>query len=85
MTRAEQIDKIISDTQGTCNPLDEAIQYHLGENEDEESLTDDERQQIDMEIFNCATCGWWYEICEQSEDGETCTDCKECEDETEEE
>ena len=85
MATSKQIEEIIIQTQGTCNQLDEAIQNVLGTDCDDSDLTQEELGEIDQEIFNCSTCNWWYEICEQSEDGETCEDCKECEVSDEEE
>lgn len=29
----------------------------------------------DAEVFLCGGCGWYCEFSEQSEDGDTCTDC----------
>lgn len=39
---------------------------------------------LDNELFLCSTDGWWYELCEQAEDGENCEDCYEAQNDEEE-
>lgn len=37
-------------------------------------------EQVDNAIFNCARCGWWFELCEleDSEEGDlVCSSCNE--------
>lgn len=72
------IQEIVEALQGTANTIDEV----LPEGMDWSDLTAEDHAYIDQEIFNCATCGWWYEISEQSdnEDENTCIDCHEDED-----
>jgi hypothetical protein len=55
---------------GTCNFL-------LGK--DEKFLEDfNMYQAFDNQIFNCATCGWWYEAGEQGESENEEIICNEC-------
>ena len=80
--------KLIESLQGTCMSIDDAISQEYtkayDEGLDESSLTIEESQQIDMEIFNCETCGWWFERCEESETEEGhCDTCENEEDEDE--
>ena len=69
------IEQLIQDLQGTCKSIPE----FLPEGMDEEDLTEEDVAHIANEIFLCATCGWWCEICQnvESDDGELhCSDCK---------
>lgn len=69
MTRIEQI---IEDLKGTCDSLDGVCgNYDI----DSMDLSIDELEQLDQEIFNCETCGWWCETSEMSEDENVCEDC----------
>ena len=75
MEEETRIQTLIDYLQGTCKSLGE------GCNDleiDEEDLTDDELEELDLQIFNCSQCGWWSEICEDSGTGEgefICNDC----------
>ena len=71
------VDTIISVLQGTCLSLDEGIRQGLDDTAEEHDLTMENCEQIDNEIFNCATCGWWYEISELhiEADEQVCTNC----------
>lgn len=71
----EQIDILIEGLQGTCMSLDEGIGMYLGEDYCSNDLTVDEFEHLQGEIFLCDICGWWYEICDQSDDGLTCCNC----------
>lgn len=77
--KRDQIEELIQYLQGTCNSLDEGIVEVLGEDYDSMNLSSDNHNQIDNEIFLCETCGWWYELCEESEneDERTCESCAE--------
>lgn len=72
-----QIDELIQYLQGSCETLDDGIRAVLGDEYSEDDLTDEDRQTIDGELFLCAVCGWWYEVCEMSEDEDEqiCNDC----------
>lgn len=72
----ERITRLVEHLQGTCKGLDEGCQ-DLGI--DERSLSMEELEQIDNEIFVCDSCGWWYELGEEgsSRDGErVCENCE---------
>lgn len=69
------VSELIEYLQGTSMTLDEGV-ADLYEGCDSEILTSDDHATIDNEIFKCEECGWWFEICEQSEDDDTkCKDC----------
>lgn len=68
------IQAVINALQGTCNILDDTVES-LYPGMSWEDLTSDDHRILDMELFRCDECGWWYEISEQSGDGERCTDC----------
>lgn len=72
-----QIEEIIQTLQGTCMTLDDGIQEILGDDKDSDSLSEYDLNLIELEIFKCEQCGWWYETCEKSEDDENCEDCYE--------
>jgi hypothetical protein len=70
-----QIAEIISTLEGTCMTLDQGV-VQVMEVEDFE-LDIDALGHIDNYIFNCCTCGWWYEMSEEGggEDEYICTNC----------
>lgn len=74
--RAEDFDiqKVIEYLQGTINTVDSAVNelYHGMQDED---LTSDEDTKLDMELFECEVCGWWYERVEESDTINVCQDC----------
>ncbi len=76
--KAEDLDleSVIEELRGTClNDLNNVLdQYDLSEDD----LTADQLTEVDMEIFLCETCGWWYGRSEESiEEGyeEHCDTC----------
>ncbi len=72
----KQIQELIEYLQGTCKSLSEGLDaFDL----EEDDLTDEQRQTIDDEIFNCSKCGWWCEI-SQEVGSETCGElvCDDC-------
>lgn len=69
---SERIRKIIDDLQGTCQSLDDACST---QNICFNDLTIEELEVLDSEIFKCETCGWWYEISEESEETGKCDNC----------
>lgn len=75
----EQLNNIIYDLQGSCQSIDEVINYYT--NFDFTSLDLDDLYYIDEHIFNCVTCGWWFEISEMSDSEDIETICKDCKDE----
>lgn len=81
MVTSEQLTRIIEYLQGSCETLDNAIKTITENDElDEDCLTEEQLEEIDDHIFNCTTCGWWYEVgeCSESDDGEmVCLDCDE--------
>jgi len=69
------INDVISFLQGTCKTLNEALVALYEVDGDENILTSEDHAVMDNEIFLCDTCNWWFDISEQSEDGEKCNDC----------
>jgi len=70
------INELIDYLQGTCKSLEEGCQEVFGISSDE--LTVKETNDLDMAIFLCEECGWWFEISEMSDElnGEQiCNDC----------
>jgi len=61
------IKEVIDDLKGTCNNIDLA------------DFTVEELEKLDSEIFECSTCGWWFDIDEEVGEGTDlqCKDCKE--------
>lgn len=74
MIREKLIDEIIENTMGTCQSLEEHLEYFDMEIDD---LSMEELGYIDDSIFNCDCCGWWYDLGEIS-DCEHSTVCMEC-------
>lgn len=68
------INTLVEELQGSCGTLQGACET---QGFDYDDLTADDCLQIDNEIFECTTCGWWCEVCEMSEDqdGQVCVDC----------
>jgi hypothetical protein len=59
----EKIQEIIDHLQGSCMSLEQGctecgIEYDDLTNEEETEFT----AVLDDAIFNCESCGWWYEI-----------------------
>ena len=71
----EQLEEIVENLQGTCNDLDSIVDEVTNCVCSGLDLTFDQHDYINQQIFLCETCGWWYEICEQSEDFENCESC----------
>lgn len=72
----ERITKLVECLQGTCKSLNEICESLKI---DERSLTMEELEQIDGEVFLCDSCGWWYEL---GEEGSSCDGervCQNCE------
>jgi hypothetical protein len=76
---SEQLHQIVETLQGTTSTLNDGIEEVLGEDYSEDDLTQSDHEFINNEIFRCDTCGWWCEICENSEtdnaDEMICQDC----------
>lgn len=72
----DKIEKLIEHLRGTCVSMYEGC---ADMDIDEDDLTLEELQQVDNEIFRCASCGWWYDKDECNEvNGEwVCDDCNE--------
>lgn len=68
---AYHIDQIIDYLNGSCKSLEEAC---ISFDTTESDLTDEDRKELDDNIFECQTCNWWHENSEQSENG----DCESC-------
>jgi hypothetical protein len=70
----DRINKLIEYLQGSCVSLSEACDtFEI----DEDTLSREELQELDNQIFNCETCGWWCEISEMQEEEHICNDCSE--------
>jgi hypothetical protein len=63
----KKISELIEFLQGGCDTLDEGVVAVLGDEYDATDLSIPNLTQIDQDIFLCDTCGWWFEICEESE------------------
>ena len=74
------IQELIDHLQGTCKSLQEGLN-DLYPEMDVSDLTEKDNEEIDNQIFNCDTCNWWCEACEQDEDG----NCENCSTQQEEE
>lgn len=77
------LQSMVDTLQGTCDTMQGALD-DLYPDMDESELTVEDWQFIENEIFLCATCGWWHEVCEMSEEDEgeqVCSHCSESEDE----
>lgn len=69
--RANLLDKVIADLRGTCQILEDVVEYwKTGE------LSIEDLEYIESEIFLCNGCGWWCERCDEVEDN-LCQDCYE--------
>jgi hypothetical protein len=69
-----KIEDLINSLRGTCSTIDK----ELPEDMEFEDLTDKEAMKLDLEIFQCAQCGWWYDVSEMSEndDDQYCEGCR---------
>lgn len=72
----EKLNELIEYLQGSCKTLQEGLNDIFGEDFDEDQLTEEDHQFIDDSIFNCETCGWWYEVADSTEDN-NCISCTE--------
>lgn len=76
-----QTEQLIEHLKGTCKSLQEGCMDLFQIDDDE--LSDENRAQIDDEIFRCNTCDWWFECSDESIFSEG--DCNECVPDDEEE
>ena len=77
--------EIIDALQGTCDTLSGAVQEVTGNDDlDDMSLSTEQHEAIDNQIFLCDECNWWCEISEANENpqggGDICDDCSDLED-----
>lgn len=70
-----QVQDLIAHITGTCMSLDAACAQLF--DCDSTVLTQVQHLDIDAEIFECETCGWWFELFEQGEDAnsQVCESC----------
>jgi hypothetical protein len=72
MVENNKIEELINDLEGTCQSFSDGCDdLNIKEND----LTSNQLDMIDERIFNCSTCGWWFESGEQDEDN-NCIDCQ---------
>lgn len=77
MNISELAEKITTELFGTTRSLENVLEDNDAiEFENNSELL----SEIDQRIFNCCTCGWWCEICEESSEEYglhdfTCLDC----------
>lgn len=75
--RQKLIDTLIENTTGTC----QSLEHHMeGFDMEMDDLSMKELAYIDDAIFECACCGWWYDlgsICPEIEEEMVCMNCKE--------
>lgn len=79
----EIADQIIDHLNGSCDPLEQACE-DFGVDADE--FLDKYASELDERIFNCESCGWWYEVGQHGEDPhgrEICYNCEESNEEDE--
>ena len=78
------IHKVIDYLQGTLNSISSAFGKDgiLDDNFQsiypdmtEDDLTQEDFQTLDLEIFQCETCGWWYETSFMGMEDRICQDC----------
>lgn len=76
-TRSEKISDLIQYLNGTFNTLEEGIKEIFGEEvtDGEAFLTEEDKAQIDHEIFLCDSCQWWQE---QGDSGDSEGNCRDC-------
>jgi formylmethanofuran dehydrogenase subunit E len=70
-----QIEELIQHLNGSSLTLDNACQQLFDCGED--NLTVEQLEEIDQQIFQCETCGWWFERGEQAE-AEGDFNCEQC-------
>lgn len=73
MDYEKMAEELADDLRGTCKSLpldymDMPLEFH---------------RYLDDRVFLCATCGWWYDASEESEDQYGEQVCLECEEESE--
>jgi len=68
------INKFVEDLQGTCQTLNDT----LPEGMTDMDLTKEDHEYIDNEIFLCDQCGWWFEVCEATENDDYSGWCESC-------
>lgn len=73
----EQTQELINELQGSCKSLNEVL-YELFKVISFTDLDIKNLSEIDFHIFLCDSCGWWYDLGEQSsiEEDNVCTDCE---------
>ena len=76
----EQIDELINYLQGSCISFDTAL-MELFNIKSFTDLDNKNLEEIDSHIFECDSCGWWYDLGEQSNEVEEDSVCTSCEDE----
>lgn len=64
----DQVREIHESLLGTSDTLDGGIREVCGDDYDQSDLSLDQVGEIDNHIFNCTTCGWWYEVNECNDD-----------------
>lgn len=71
-----KFEEVVEYLRGTCQSLSEACAVF---EVDEDSLSTEDYDYLDEEIFRCEECSWWYSMDElsQCEDDPICTDCYE--------
>lgn len=69
----DKIEDLIERLQGTMMTFDEGC---LDVGLDPDEVLEQDRYEIENEIFLCETCGWWCES-HENVDGETCKSCYE--------
>lgn len=71
----DQVQTLIYELQGTATSLDEA----MPEGFSEDDLTEDQLNEIDLEIFRCEACSWWFEVSDEADTGDdqerVCLNC----------
>lgn len=76
MITQAQLTELKNYLQGICKSTDEAMDDLFGLTEDD--LTQAQIEEIWGDIFQCSTCGWWYDMTEESGANESELICNNC-------
>ncbi len=67
---------IIDGLRGSCNSMEQECAYW---DVSPEEFLDKYAEELDDQIFNCESCGWWFEVGEESEKEPNRLICRNCE------
>lgn len=76
MITTEQFEDLKEYIEGSCLTLDEAMNTLFELSEDD--LSKEQIENLWEDIFKCSTCGWWFEMGEESGIDESELICNNC-------